>query len=250
MKNLAVAVAFVPSNQDGNISGLQPTGHPIYHENGAMEYLARDKLVPLACSLGMEAMAFITWKESEDGAHGKLLSGVREQIRLAEAWLDSFPGRWFTAIVSLHTDSGTSPHTFGLVAEGAVVGNSLVVSLTASVGRGFRHSDRRVLSRLGDKDYSTYIFAQAGYPSVLLEIGSHQNAADLRVLYENVDAVAQAIVEGVYEGLTGEVLSVVKQLPPWVESYHRVILSLAEAQAATGEAGAAIESAVKALRGD
>jgi hypothetical protein len=198
---MTLVIAICPSLQDRNMSNLQPDGFPPYNEAGNNQWFAREKLLPAMLAAGIQAVVFAPWNESEDVNRGGPLSGLREQMRLAKEWLDNRAEGW-GAVLSLHTDSGAVGHTWGLHGVGLdreVDSARLAHDVSARVTRAFGRKHYVVFTKLGDKDYSQYIFwlNTAPYTSMLLEMCSHQNREDLAVLYQQPDALAALIVQGV-----------------------------------------------------
>lgn len=198
---MTLAIAICPSLQDRNVSNLQPDSFPPYNEAGSNQWFAREKLLPAMLAVGVKAAVFAPWNESEDGDHDGPLSGLREQMRLAKEFLDHRDdGK--PAVLSLHTDSGAVGHTFGLHGlnlDREMESARMAHDVASRVTRVFSRRHYAVFTRIGDKDYSQYIFwvNTAPYTSMLLEMCSHQNREDLATLYSQPDAVAAAIVQGV-----------------------------------------------------
>ncbi len=142
----------------------------------------------------------LIWPGLESGPGYPLL---RQQQREAAEWLRGQPGPYEDKIVlNLHSDSGATSHVFGLygVAADGVRRQSyrLAAAVAPAVARRMSIGYVRVVTRLGDMDFSKYIFyAEQEFISALVECGSHENAHDVRVLTGSPDAVARGIIEGI-----------------------------------------------------
>lgn len=203
-----VSLAVCPSLQDGNVY----VGSMGNNEAAAMRWLAEAKVVPALCAVGVVCESFFPYPQSKDSPRGSL-SGLRTQMRQAKAWLlKRVDGP--KVVLSLHTDSGTRqrpdyPHTWCCLGDDAEAFR-LARALLGPVADVFGHNDRRIVT-----SYEGYVFVgtPAPFPSVLLEICCHQSPGDLRVLYDNPDHVARAIVEGVlsWGGIVEPVLTDVQK---------------------------------------
>lgn len=185
----SLAVAIVPSTQH--------SGNPAanYQEGKAMMLLGAVLLNQLQAA-GIAATC--CWSPQEDLA---TLATLYEE---AQHWLD---GRTEArkAVISLHSDSGTWSHVFGLFGR---LEDMLLASILAyGVGAAMDvDPDRvRVVDRIGDMMYSTYLFTtKTTSPSVLLECGSHESSHDLTILTSTAgrQEIAAAIVRGLVDYAT------------------------------------------------
>ena len=198
MKPIYIACCY--SLQDRN--AYVPAGLVGNNEYKATRWVIEAKVVPMLEAVGIHARAFGDYPESQDIPPGSL-SGLRLQMSQAREWLATCPADALRVIVSVHTDSGTFPHTFGIYGcDGTLrsaVSSALARFLADRVGAVFNHADARTFCKLGDTDYTSYVFWQqtSPYPSVLMELCSHEVPADLDILYNAPDAVAQALVDGI-----------------------------------------------------
>lgn len=185
-----IAVALCPSNQDRNISPVNPA----YNEAGGMAWIS--PLIEAACAkLGILAKWIPATLESKDAYH---LAGLRTQQRAANAWLDEQDAA-LKILVSYHTDSGTASHTFGIYASSTGPDAAAIAGAIAQeVSRAMLTQSVEVFERRGDIDFNTYVFAQAArYPAVLIELCSHQSAKDMAMLFSQPATCAEAIARGI-----------------------------------------------------
>ena len=193
---MKLVLAICGSLQDRNQSTVP--GYEDYNEMGGItDFLIPQKIRPLLSSYeDITYGTFRTWPESQDKTP---LEGLIIQYKRAQQWLDSTSGDK-KLILGLHTDSGDFPHTFGLYGRQQSYKAAEVIA--ESVGRVFHHAydDVRIVNHLGDIEYSQYIFnTLTTDPSIIIEICSHQSESDMEILWNNPDAVAKGIVDGVLE---------------------------------------------------
>ena len=201
-------IALCPSLQDRNISNIPE--YSKYNEAGNMVFLAqmiaeRAKALP-----NLEVQVMLPgWFESDDEAGSTFnegrLSGLRKQMKMADNYLNSKPSG-SKYVISLHTDSGEDGHTFGIYGldtigyksggERTKVSKVLATTIATQVASVFGRKPA-IFWQLGEVDYSEYVFwKNTSYPSVLIELCSHQNKKDLDILYSNIDKVAMAVIVG------------------------------------------------------
>ncbi len=185
------SIAWCPSLQDRNLYA-DSMGQ---NEYGAMRWLVEAKVLALCAKAGINAEMFVPWPESNDAAK---YAGLHQQMTQATDWLDAQPVAP-KAIICLHTDSGKPdepdwPHTWVCIGQGNAQTVLLARDLLLPVADVFGHNDAGIHT-----EYGGHIFSEeaGGYPSVLVEICCHQSPRDLKVLYENPDAIAEALVAGV-----------------------------------------------------
>ncbi len=185
------SIAWCPSLQNRNLYA-DSMGQ---NEYGAMRWLVEAKILPLCAKAGINADMFAPWSESNDATK---YSGLHQQMTQATDWLDAQPVAP-KAIICLHTDSGKPdepdwPHTWVCIGQGNAQTVLLARDLLLPVADVFGHNDAGIHT-----EYGGHIFSKeaGGYPSVLVEICCHQSPRDLKVLYENPDAIAEALVAGV-----------------------------------------------------
>ncbi len=198
MKSIYVACCY--SLQDGN--RYVPAGILGNNEYRAMRWLTEAKLVPMLQAVGVNARAFGDYPESQDDPKGSL-SGLHLQMQQAKAWLDTCPADALPLVPSLHTDSGTTPHTFGIYgcasSERSFDTQNIAAALAEHAAAAFGHAEWHAFCQRGGTNYTAYVFWCDTVPhiSVLIELCSHQAPADLDVLYNAPDAVVQALVAGI-----------------------------------------------------
>ena len=198
-----IYIAVMPSNQDRNVSSLQPYPFVGYNEGWNMHWLAIEKIVPACTAKGIIARAFWAGPESSDFPAGTL-SVLKAQYANAKAWLNSMPATDVTAMVAHHTDSGATPHTYGIFGGSPIARRdksfTLARAIADPVGTVFGHPPPQgVFDQLGTTNYNQYIFVtdSAPHPSVLIELCSHQSATDLAILYGQPVEIAEAIADGI-----------------------------------------------------
>lgn len=162
------------------------------------EYSATGWLCGVAGEKAAAAGINARWFNGEPDRGGSV-SNLIEQQDAAHDWLLGQPER-VKVCVSIHTDSGTFSHTFGIFGRQFPESERLAEAIAGIVRSALGTADLRVFSRLGTIDYSTYIFAtRASSPAALIEVCSHELPRDLEALWANGQQVAQAIVDGVVE---------------------------------------------------
>lgn len=187
---MSLAVALIPSNQDGNLGAIEG-----YSEAGGCQILA-DKLEELLSAQGIAIEQFIPTLESQDDASHTFLKRMMQQAR---RWLDQHARDGYTvAALHIHTNAASDPragipHTGYCWFAGCPGSRELGEAIAERVGRVL---DLPVIAY----DYSGLSYLAdvlfAPLPSVILEITRHDRRADLERLYQTVDVVSTAVVEG------------------------------------------------------
>lgn len=184
-------VALIPSVQHNYGLGG-------YVEGLGMKTVGDKALEMLRRVPGYEARLF--WPGMETGPDFPVL---RQQQREAEEWLRSVPAEYSEkAVLNLHSDAGPVSHVLGLYgvgADGERRGSyRLAAAVAPPVARAMGIREVAVVSRIGQMDYSQYIFyKQQFFVSALVECGSHEHEHDARLLRERPDLPARGIVEGI-----------------------------------------------------
>jgi hypothetical protein len=185
---MSIAVAICPSNQIQNVSPINPA----YNEKGGMDYLARI-LESTMKNAGINARAFIG-----DADRGTDLTNLRVQQNAAANWI---VGQNAAAklTLNLHTDSGTTSHTFGIFAPRTGEASQRCADvISEAVQRVLGTSTRQVFSKLGTVEYNEYLFATlAKSTAMLIELRTHTVKSDMDALYAKPVLLAEAITQAV-----------------------------------------------------
>ncbi len=171
-------LAIVPSNQDRNLYPNGESEHTVMHR---LAQLVSDQANRIQ---GVEAKAFPGSPESDDSWR---LQGLYQQMANAVNWLRASGDAG--AIVSIHSDSGASHIGF---AYGTLASKRLGLAIATELEQLMQ------TGRVIPFDYSGWVFdaRSGGYPSALIEDGSHRSDHDLEYLLNRQDEMAMAIVKG------------------------------------------------------
>lgn len=205
-------LAVVPSNQRYNRYLLGNT-----NEMAEMQQLAALLAVQLVHVRGLTVRVF-----SPEPERSGSLAELKQALISARQWLDEACTRKSQgAMLSLHSDSGTKSHVFKIYG-GKIGGPSYLLADKA----GSRLEELMQTGTVGFLDYSDYLFytLAEGYPSALIECGSHQNSHDLEFLLNRKTEMAKALAQGVcdYFGLQLEVYQPVLPEPEAIFGAHGV----------------------------
>lgn len=190
---MTYAIAIVPSNQDGNKAA-----------NGATEYsLMRDLSVLVANNLernGHNVRLFAAAKyglESKDTSH---LIGLVRQVEAATKWIDATKDD-VRVTIHLHSDAGNYAHVIGIY-DGRrsyplrQQSRQLATDISSDLQRYYTSRFAPCRQMLYDYGSQSYIFATKGSPksaNVLIETGSHEDAAMCDFMAANLADIAAVI---------------------------------------------------------
>lgn len=186
---VSIAVAILPSNQDCNTGTI-----PGYSEMGGMMGQLGPRVQTALRQRGVNAYMFETKPESKDAVP---LQNLHAQCRAAKKWLDGVPEPVKLAL-SLHTNAvGKDKTPFSHTAylwetdEARRLGEAVAKRVQAALGT------KQLISIKSDR----YVYQVDLEPFVsgLLEVCAHDYRPDLDALYAKVDAVAEAIADGILD---------------------------------------------------
>ena len=183
-------IVFVPSNQDRNV----------YAGGVSSEYRTLHQICRLAAEQAnripdIEAICLEGTPESQDAYY---LQGLHTQISSAVSWLRSRGATSNGIMVNAHSDSGLYRHVYGIY--GGAIGDPSY-RLAQAVAR--RVEGAMQTGRLEYLDYTGYVFYQraSGYPTCLVELGSHQMSEDIEFLLYRQPELADALLRGALDYL-------------------------------------------------
>jgi N-acetylmuramoyl-L-alanine amidase len=186
---MSIAVAIIPSNQDRNTGAI-----PGYSEMGGMMGQLGPRLLHVLASRGIEAVMIDSGPESIDKTP---LENLHRQCRAAKARLSESKADVKLAL-SLHTnavgkDKTPFSHTAYLweTEEARRLGEAVAKRVQKVLGT------KQLLSIKSDR--YVYQVDLEPFVSALLEVCAHDYRPDLDALYAKVDAVAEAIADGILD---------------------------------------------------
>lgn len=183
-QGVTLRVALIPSNQANLFQGADGK---TTSERTQMLGLAKHLEAALGQYRAVEAETFASSLETDT----KGLPQLRAQIGQAVAWLDQAPAGTLTLALHLHSDSGKVSHV------GAYWGDQDVTHRLALALRGILARCLYTNVLLGEnyerQGYLAWTLSPGKHAPVILEVGSHQVAEDVRRVAEGGAKIAEAL---------------------------------------------------------